>query len=131
MGFTDLQWDPDYLFHIGMDGPNVNLKFQEDLKGKFEENSNKTFLDINTRTLHKVHTPFKKGISKLPLVIDQFAVNFDSLFKPCSARRENYAKLQELSEVAAQYVLRHSLVRWLRIKYVVIRIIEQWSNLKE
>ena len=66
MEFTEeMQWDPDYLLHMGMGGSNVNLKFQEDLKGKFEENSNKTFLDIDTCTLHKVHTSFKKGISKL------------------------------------------------------------------
>ena len=112
MEFTEeMQWDSDYLLQIGMDGPNVNLKFQEDPKGKFEENSNKTFLDIDTCTLHKVHTSFKKGISKLPLDIDQFAVNLHSFFKLYSARREDYTKLQELTEVAAQYVLQHSSVR--------------------
>ena len=114
-----------------MNGPNVNLKFEEDLKGKFEENSYKTFLDIDTCTLHKVHTSFKKGISKPPLDIDQFAVNLHSFFKLSSARREGYTELKELTEVAAQYVLRHSSVQWLTMKYVVIRIIEQWSNLKE
>ena len=101
------------------------------MKGKFEENSYKTFLDIDTCTLHKVHTSFKKGISKLPLDIDQFAVNLHSFFKLSSAREEDYTKLQKLTEVAAQYVLRQFLVRWLAIKYVVIRIIEQWSNLKK
>ena len=60
MEFTEeMQRDPDYSLHIGMDGPNVNPKFQEDLKGKFQENSNKTFLDIDSCTLHKVHTSFK------------------------------------------------------------------------
>ena len=72
-----------------------------------------------------------KGISKLPLDIDQFAVNLHSFFKLYSARREDYTKLQELTEVAAQYVLRHSSVQWLTMKYVVIRRVEQWSNLKE
>ena len=47
-----MQWDPIYLLHIGVDGPNVNLKFQEDLIGKFEETSSKTFLD--TWHLHTV-----------------------------------------------------------------------------
>ena len=73
-----MQWDPNYLLHIAMDGPNVNLKFQEDLERKFEETSNKSFLDIDTCTLHKVHTSFKKGISELPLDIDQFALNLHS-----------------------------------------------------
>ena len=100
-------------------------------KKTWKENSNKIFLDIDTCTLHKVHTSFKKSISKLPLDIDQFAVNFHRFFKVSSARREDYTKLQELTEVAAQYVLRHSWVRWLTMKYVIIMIIEQWSNLKE
>ena len=77
MGFTEeLQWDPDYLLHIAIDGPNVNLKFQEVPKRKFDETSHKTFLDIDTSTLHKVHTYSKNGFSKLPSDIDQFAVNF-------------------------------------------------------
>ena len=111
MEFTEeIQWDPDYVLHIVMGDPNMNLKFQEDLKGKFEETSNTAFLDIDTCTLHKVHTSFKKGISKLPLNIDQFAVNLYSFFKLSSARREDYTKLQELTEAAAEYVLRHSSV---------------------
>ena len=37
MGLTEeMQWHSDYLPHIGMDGPNVNLKFQEDLKGAIQ-----------------------------------------------------------------------------------------------
>ena len=126
MEFTEeMQWDPDYLLHIGMVVPNLNLKFQEYLKGKFEETSNKTFLDIDTYTHHKVHTSFKKVISKFPLDIDQLAVNLHSFLKLSSARPEDYTRLQKLTEVPAQYVLQHSSVRWLTMKYVVIRIIEQ------
>ena len=74
MEFTEeMQWDPDYLLYIGMDDPNVNFKFQEDLKGKFEEISNKTFLYIDTYALHKVYPSFKKGIWKLPLSCCKFA----------------------------------------------------------
>lgn len=32
----EMQWYPDYLLHIGIDGPNANLKFQEDLKGAIQ-----------------------------------------------------------------------------------------------
>ena len=66
----EMQWYPDYLLQIGMDGSNVNLKFQEDLKGKFDETLNKTFLDNDID-----YASSKKGNSKLPLDIDQFAVN--------------------------------------------------------
>ena len=61
-----------------MDDPNVNLKFQEDLKEKFENTSSKTISGINTCTLHKVHTSFKWGISKFSLDIDEFAVKLCS-----------------------------------------------------
>ena len=72
MEFTEeMQWDSDYLLHIGMYGPNVELKFQEDLKGKFEETSKEIFLDTDTFTLHKAHTSFsKEDICKLPLDTD-------------------------------------------------------------
>ena len=55
-----------------MDDPNVNLKFQEDLKGKFKETSN------------KVHTSFKMGISKFSSdICDQLIVKsfFTGLFE--------------------------------------------------
>ena len=48
-----------------------------------------------------------------------------SCFKLSSDMREDYTELQELTKVAIQYVLRHSLVQWLTMKYVVIRITDQ------
>ena len=48
-------WDNILLLHIGMDGPNVNLKFQEDLRKHFEEAAGQKFLDIDTWPSHKVH----------------------------------------------------------------------------
>ena len=39
--------------------------------------------------------------------------------------------MEDVTEVAAQYILRHSSTSWLTMKYVLVRIIEQWSNLKE
>ena len=58
-------------------------------------------------------------------------MNLHNFLKLFSAKREGYTKLQELTEVAAQYVLRHSSVQWLTMKCIVIRVIEQWLNLKE
>ena len=127
----ELNWDPAFLLHIGMDVPNVNLKFQNDLMNHFQETSGESFLDIDTCTLHKVHTSFKKGVQKLPVDIDQFAVDLHGFFKLSSARWEDYTKLQDVTEVTSQYILRHSSVRWLTLKFVLVRIIEQWSNLKD
>ena len=44
----DMVWVNRLLLHIGMDGPNVNLKFQEDLRKHFEEAAGQKFLDIDT-----------------------------------------------------------------------------------
>ena len=68
-------WDNRLLLHIGMDGPNINLKLKEDLRKHFEEATGQKFLNINTCTLHKVHTSFKKRVTALPNDIDQFAVD--------------------------------------------------------
>ena len=42
----ELNWDPAFLLHIGMDGPNVNLKFQNDLMNHFQETSGNLFLTL-------------------------------------------------------------------------------------
>ena len=33
----DMECNSSYLLHLGMDGPNANLKFQNDLKTHFKE----------------------------------------------------------------------------------------------
>ena len=117
-------WDSSYLLHLGMDGPNVNLKFEKYLKTHFKESYNQEFLDINTCTLHKVHTSFKKGVLQLPINIDNFAVNLHGFFKLSSARREDYSHLEDVTEVTTHYIFYHSSVHWLTMKYVLVRIIE-------
>ena len=128
---TDMGWDSSCLLLLGMDGPNVNLKFEKDLKAHFKESYDKEFLDIDTCTLHRVHTSFKKGVLQLPIDIDNFVVNLHVFFKLSSARHEDYSHLEDVTEVTAHYVLRHSSVLWLTMKYVLVRITEQWPNLKE
>ena len=44
---------------------------------------------------------------------------------------EDYSHLEDLTAVTALYVFHHSSVHWLTMKYVLVRIIEQWLNLKE
>ena len=119
----DLGWNAN-LLHIGMDGPNVNLKFQNDLLNFFQETYGGAFLNIDSSTLHKVHNSFKSRVRTLP--IDMYG-----FFKVSSGRREHYKNVEGITDATAQYVLRHSSVRWLTMKYVLIRIIEQWENLRE
>lgn len=51
-----------YLLHIGMDGPNVNLKFQKLLNAELMNMYGKKIIDIGTCSLHPVHTGFAKGL---------------------------------------------------------------------
>ena len=110
-----------------MDGPNVNLKFQQDLAKCFDEKS-VSFFNIDTCLLHKVHRSFKHRVKSLP--IDQFTVDLHGFFKFLSTRREDYKEMEDGTDFAADYALRHSSVRWLTLKFVLVRIIEQWENLR-
>ena len=127
---SEMSWDPSLLLHFGMDGPNVNLKFQNDVEKMFKDTLKKTLIDIDTCTIHKVHTSFRRGVLQLPIDVDEFAVNLHGFFKMSSARREDYRKMGDLTDVVAEYALRHSSTRWLTMKYVIVRMIEQWANIK-
>ena len=121
----------DHLLHLGMDGPNVNKKFSKILAKEFDESNQSQFLDLGTCSLHPVHTAFRKGISKLQFDFDEFFNDIHFFFKLSSARREDYASLQTVTNLTAEYAKKHSSTRWLSMKYVCIRILEQLPNLKE
>lgn len=70
---TNLKWNILYLLHLGMDGPYVNLKFENDLILELENVYGKKILNIGTCNLHPVHTAFEKGVKCLQLDLDKFA----------------------------------------------------------
>ena len=125
-----LNWDNSLMLHLGMDGPNLNKSFQKKLSKKLEENNNQ-FLNIGSCNLHKVHNAFRKGLSELNIDLDQFACNIYFFFKLSSALREDYRDLEKIIEVAAAYAIKRSSTRWLSLKFVYIRILEQWNNSKQ
>ena len=53
------------------------------------------------------------------------------LLKLYSARREDYACLESVTNVSAAYTMKHTETRWFLMKYVCIRVLEQWKILKE
>ena len=65
----ELELNPNLHLHLGMDGWNLNLKFQEDLAKYFDEKG-VSFFNIDTCLLHKVRGSFKHGIKLLPIEID-------------------------------------------------------------
>ena len=65
------------------------------------------------------------------IILFRFLFNMHVFFKMASARREDYNHLEDVTEVTANNVLCHSSVHLLTMKHVLVRIIEQWPNLKE
>ena len=127
----DNEIDPNYLLHLGMDGPNVNLAFQEKLSKYLRDNLDKSFLNLGTCSLHPVHTAFRRGIISMSYELDQFFTDIHFFFKLSSARREDYRSLHTLTDNLDKFVIKHVLIRWLSMKHVAIRVVEQWDNLTE
>lgn len=127
----DLQWESDLLLQIGMDGPNVNLKFEQDLSNKIQEEYGVSFLNIGSCSLHKTHNAFRKGVLDFGFDIETFVYDTNFFFKSSAARRQDYKLMEVFTEIESKYVLKHVSSRWLSIKKPILRILEQWENLSE
>ena len=64
-------------------------------------------------------------------MLDKSFSDIHFFFKLSSARREDYASLVSVTNVVAEYAKKHVETRWLTMKYVALRIVEQWDNLTE
>ena len=62
---ADNELDSNYLLYLSMDGPNVNLAFQEKLSKHLRDNLDKSFLSPGTCSLHPVHIAFIRGITSM------------------------------------------------------------------
>ena len=127
----DLNLDYNHLIQVGMDGPNVNLSFEKKLRSIMETTYETSFLNFGSCFLHPVHTASRKGIKKLDFDVDEFFHDIHFFFKHSSAHREDYASLEETTEVAARYALQHSETRWLSMEYVAVTIMQQWKCMKK
>lgn len=50
-----MHWEPDLLVQIGIDGLNVNLKFEQDLSNQIMNGYGVSFLNIVRCSLHETH----------------------------------------------------------------------------
>ena len=102
-----------------MDGPNVNLSFENNLESTLES-INTSFLRIGTCSLHPTHIAFRKGIKSLysntinisgekesTFDLDDFFNDLHFFFKLASAKREDYASFENVTNVVAQYAKKH------------------------
>lgn len=127
---TDL--DLRLMLHTGMDGPNVNLKFEELLKSSeaFEQ-LNTSILSIGTCPLHITHNGFKAGILKLDFSVDSLAIDINFFFKLSAARRADYIDIGSVTDTLSHFLQKHSSTRWVTLKKVCCRLLEQFENLKK
>ena len=52
-------------------------------------------------------------------------------FKLSAGRREDYASLANITNVTTEFAKKFGATRWLCMKHVGVRWLEQWENLKE
>ena len=127
----DMHWEPDLLLQVGMDGPNVNLKFKKDLSSKITDEYGVSFLNIGTCTLHQTHNAFRKGVLDFGFDMENFVNDTNFFFKLSAARRQDYKLMEVFTEIESKYMMRHVSGRWLSIKRPALRILDQWDNLSE
>jgi len=123
--------DDKLLLHLGMDGPNVNLRIERELADHLSKNCEAQFLQLGSCSLHPVHTAFKKGLEEMDFPFDSFFHDLSFSFHLSSARREDYKSMEVITEVIAVFVKKHGPTRWLSMKPVGARVLEQIDNLKE
>ena len=112
-----MQLDSNYLLHIGMDGLNINLSFENKFATNLEE-MDTTFLRIGSCSLHLTHTAFQKGIKNF-IVARLMSKNhnimifmtFLMIFLFQSARREDCVSLEAITNVANEYAKKQRKTR--------------------
>lgn len=126
-----MDWSIEYLLQIMMDGPNTNLSFNKKLVIKLKNDYEKSIINVGTCSLHKVNNGYKKALLKLGFQFDCFATDLHFFFKYSSGRRYDYKLVELITEIEAEFMIKHVSSRWLSLKKVLNRIIAQWDNLKE
>ena len=116
-----------------MDRPSVNKSFADKLKTTLKANNATSFIDIGSCPLHSANNAFSEGLKLLKdyINLDQIALDLHCLKNFSTARWEDYKRVSSITEVTSHVVLKHCQTRWLSLDHVLIRIMEQFDNLKE
>ena len=121
--------EESFLLHVGMDRPNVNLKFEKELV-VLKSVHDTGILRLGTCSLHPVHSAFKTGLEKLNFPFATFFNDLHFFFKLSSARREDYKDISEVTGITAEFVKKFGETRWLCMKLDGVVCLEQWENLE-
>ena len=83
-------------------------------------------INVGTCPLHTVSNAFLEGPKVLDVDLDQFAVDLHSFFKFSAKRVQEFLEV----ETEAKKMQRHVTTRWLSIQNVLVKILDQFENLK-
>ena len=93
--------DIKLLLNLGMDGPGVNVAFQNLLIKWLKEKYHTTFIDLGTCSLHSANNGFSKLVKELDEIVelDQMVIDLLFFFKYLTCRREDFAKVSEITGI--------------------------------
>ena len=102
--YLSLNLKESFLLYVGMDGPNVNLKFEKELEAVLKSVHDAVILRLGTCSLHPVYLAFKKRLVKLNFPFATFFIDLRFFFKFSSTRREDYKDISEVTGITAEFV---------------------------
>ena len=74
--------DLQFMLHLGMDGPNVNVKCENLLQSsEIMKNLNTNIIFIRTCPLHIVHNSFRAWVNVFNFKIDLFIIDVNIFFQ--------------------------------------------------
>ena len=117
--------DKSKVYHISMDGPNVNHSFLRALRRDWSQNLIHQLIDIGTCNLHIVSGAFKTGAEKTNWNIHKTLKGSWQIFHEAPARREDYTKLTSSSD----FPMFFSATRWVENEEPATRLIKIWPNI--
>ena len=117
-----------------MNGLSVNLLFKQKLKTTLQERD-KVLIHVGSCPLHIASNTFCEGLKILSgdfdIDLDKTVLDLYGFFKYSAKRIHDYFDVETFTEVSGRRMLKHILTRWISIQDILIRVIEQFSNLKK
>ena len=112
-----------------MDGPNVNLKFHQEMVSHVQLNYDKQLLDISSCGLHQIHGALKNAMEKNTLFkgLQNIFSSLFYLFDDAPTWKSEYNSVTGTSTFGLQFC-KH---RWVENLPVARRALEIWQDVKK
>lgn len=115
------------ILQLSMDGPNVNWKFFDSLRGDLKKEFNHEDICIGSCGLHILNNSFKDGEKSTGWNIRGILSSLYWLFQDSPARREDFVSISSDKKFPVKFC-KH---RWLENVPAVERAIQIWPDITE